>query len=410
MSRTSSDTALCQRAARLVGSGVVLVLLGAVLLHAAGSGQPSSGQPAAGDEAASWQEVLDPPKLVFPRDHGSHPAFRTEWWYVTGLVAPVRPDGAVADQSRRLGFQITFFRRGVAPGPGSEGASPLRARQIMAAHLAVADLAGQRLVQAERLRRIGGGLAGAEEQDLEVWVDDWTLRRRKGDLLEVHAVDGPRGAGLELTLRPTRRLVRHGDGGLSRKGAEAGNASVYLSWTRLEVCGRVRAGGQDGPWVEVAGTAWLDHEWGTSQLGRDVIGWDWLSLRLDDGRDLMVYLLRRADGTPGPYSSGTLVAPDGDTVHTVRLAPEQIVLEPTGHWTSPASGALYPSGWSLRVPAHGIELTVHPLLADAELDGRGSTGVIYWEGPVEARTAGGLRAGEGYVELTGYAGTLGGRL
>ena len=359
----------------------------AALLAAAGLVTVSAESP-----PVTWRQITGPPALHFPRDHGAHPDYRTEWWYLTGLVT--------AASGERFGFQLTFFRQGLAPGPPEDGSSRLRARQVLAAHLAVANIDRGRFLHAERLRRAGGGLAGFSVDDLHLWLDDWSLERRSDGLLAARARDVERSVGLELELQPIRELVRQGDAGYSRKGPDPGNASAYLSWTRLAVSGEIEA---DGDRLQVRGTAWFDHEWGTSQLGEDVVGWDWFSLRLDDGRDLMVYRLRRADGTADPYSSGTLVTAGGDVL---RLGVADVAIEAAGRWTSPASGGAYPSGWRLRVPDHGIDLEVRPLVEAAEVNGTRSTGVVYWEGPVAVS---GSTAGEGYVELTGYAGSLEGR-
>jgi len=339
--------------------------------------------------AAEWIEVTGPPVPVFPRDHGAHPGHRTEWWYVTGLV-----DG---DDGNRYGLQLTFFRQGLAPGDAEAGSSALRARQIVAAHLAITDISNGRFHYSERLRRADGGLAGYSTSELGVWLDDWLLSRGVDGAMTARARDTAAGIGLSLEIRPQRELVLHGNRGYSRKGPETGNASVYVSWTRLAVTGELEI---DGSRFAVSGAAWFDHEWGTSQLGTGVVGWDWFSLRLDDGRDLMVYRLRRGDGTADPFSSGSLVTSGGEVTN---LNPGDVVVEPTGFWTSEDSGATYPSGWRIRLPAHAIDLELRPLVVDAEVDGSRTTGVVYWEGPVAAT---GSVTGEGYVELTGYAGSL----
>ncbi len=347
---------------------------------------------APGLRAAEWAEITGPPEIILPRDHGAHPDHRTEWWYVTGLVG--------ADDGRRYGFQITFFRQGLIPGTAEPGSSALRARQIVAAHLAVADISKQTFHHAERLRRADGALAGFATADLEVWLDDWQLVRGEDGVISARARDAVTGTGLSLELRPLGEPVLHGDRGYSRKGADAGNASVYMSWTRLAVVGQLEV---DHSRITVDGTAWFDHEWGTSQLGDGVVGWDWFSLRLDDGRDLMVYRLRRGDGSADPFSSGSLVTTGGEVIN---LGADDVAVEPTGFWTSADSGGTYPSGWKLRIPRHAVDLELRPLVPDAEVDGSRTTGVVYWEGPVVAT---GSATGGGYVELTGYAGSLEGR-
>jgi predicted secreted hydrolase len=219
-------------------------------------------------------------------------------------------------------------------------------------------------------------------------------------VVEVRARDPNHRIGLGLELEPQRPLVLHGDRGYSQKGEDSGNASVYLSWTRLHVTGELEL---EGSPFRVQGTAWFDHEWGSSQLGAEVVGWDWFSLRLDDARDLMVYRLRRADGAADPRSSGTVVRPGGGSS---SLGRDDVEIEVLQWWTSPATDARYPTRWRLRVPSEGIDLEVRALLEASELDGTATTGVVYWEGPVEAS---GSQRGEGYVEMTGYAGTLQGR-
>jgi predicted secreted hydrolase len=269
----------------------------------------------------------------------------------------------------------------------------------VAAHLAIADIGAGRFHHTERLRRAGLGLAGFSETGLEVWLDDWRMHRGDDGRIVMTAED-PRGFGLDLVLEPEKPLVRHGDAGYSQKGAEPGNASVYLSWTRLAAAGRLEV---DGRRLEVEGEAWFDHEWGTSTLGEGVAGWDWISLRLEDGRDLMVFRLRRADGTFDPRSAGTLVGADGRAAPLTR---EDFDLEELAWWDSPATGGRYPIHWRLRVPVAGLDVEVRAPLKSCELDSSSTTGVVYWEGPVGSV---GSDRGEGYLEMTGYAGTLEGR-
>jgi predicted secreted hydrolase len=336
--------------------------------------------------AAEWARVAAPPALVFPRDHGAHPAFRTEWWYVTGQLADA--DG------RRFGVEATFFRQGLDPAPPAAGSSSLRARQVLAAHLAVAEIGPQRMRFGQRVRRIAAGMAGAREDDLDLVLDDWEMRRLADGTIEVTADDRDSGVALVLELQASKPLVLQGEGGLSRKGPDPGNASVYVTFPRLAARGRIALDGRERA---VQGEAWFDHEWGTTQLGAGVVGWDWLGLRLADGRELMLYRLRAADGTAAPPSAGTIVERDG-TVR--RLAASDFTLEPLSHWTSPRTGAHYPARLRVRVPSAALTLEVRPEIADAELDARASTGTIYWEGPVAVT---GTSAGEGYLELTGYA-------
>jgi predicted secreted hydrolase len=342
--------------------------------------------------ASEWRTVTAPLELAFPRDHGAHLDHRTEWWYLTGTLA--------AADGRRVGVQLTFFRRGIDPAATAIPEQGLAAAQVLAAHLALADERSGRFLFAERARRAAAGLAGCATDDLSVWVEDWRLERRADGTLAARAADGARAIAVELELAPAGPLVLHGEGGVSTKGPEPGNASAYLTWPRLRAAGRVSLGGAE---LSVRGEAWLDHEWGTSQLGAGVAGWDWLGVRLADGRSLMAFRLRRADGSADPFSAGTLVAADGAAR---RLAAADLVIEPAGEWRSPADGAAYPARLRVRVPSAGLDLEVRPWLAGAEIDASASTGVVYWEGPVDVA---GSAAGAGYLELTGYAGSLAGR-
>jgi predicted secreted hydrolase len=374
--RTRGGPTLCR---------VLVASFAAALLSWAGIGRASGSD-------SGWRRITTPPSLTLPRDHGAHPEVRTEWWYLTANL--------VDESGRRYGAQVTFFRHGLDPSEALPDQASLRARHALAAHLAIAEAESGHFRHAERVWRADGGFAGFNTDDLGVWLGDWELERREGDLIVARASDRAVGLVVDLQFRPTKPLVRQGDEGYSRKGADPGNASAYMSWTRLEVTGTLTLDGRE---LSVAGAGWFDHEWGTSQLGEGVVGWDWFSLRLAGGSELMVYRLRRADGSPDRFSSGTLVHPDGSTR---RFGVADVELTPTAWWRSPETGGEYPSGWRVRVPSDDIDLVVEPLVQAAEVDGRGSTGVVYWEGPV---TVSGSHRGEGYAELTGYAGSLAGR-
>lgn len=342
--------------------------------------------------AAGWETAVAPPSLHFPRDHGAHPAFRTEWWYMTGQLGD--------SGSRRYGFQLTFFRQGLDPSAPEPGQSALRAHQVLAAHLAIGELGGGRMHFAERRRRIGGGLAGAADDDLDLFLEDWTMRRTQEGTVVIAASDRGTATALRLELAPAKPLVLHGEGGFSPKGPAPGNASVYVSWTRLDARGVLALGGSTS---QVQGQVWFDHEWGTSQLGPDIAGWDWFGLRLADGRELMLYRLRREDGSAASESAGTLVERDGSSRH---LSSADLVLEAKTWWTSPRTGARYPATFHVTLPLAGLDLEVRPQIPDSEIDGRGSTGTVYWEGPVGVA---GSSTGEGYAELTGYVASMAGR-
>jgi len=325
---------------------------------------------------------------VFPADAGAHPGFQTEWWYYTGNLA----DAAGA----RYGFELTFFRRALAATMPPRR-SAWGTRDVYLAHLALTDVAGRTFHSAERTARGGLGLSGAQADPFHVWVESWSAlggSAAAGDeTVRLTAADGPVALALDLT--PAKVPARHGRDGLSQKGPEPGNASYYYSYPRLAASGTLTTatGAQ-----AVEGTAWMDHEWSTSALSTDQGGWDWFALQLDDGTELMLYQIREKSGGSAPESSGSLV----DRVGAVTpLAPAAFRIQPTASWTSPRTGAQYPSAWRLAVPGAGLDLTVTPLLADQEL----STGVRYWEGAVRVD---GIRQGRpvggyGYVELTGYA-------
>lgn len=345
-----------------------------------------------------WPSVPRALELAYPRDHGAHPQYRTEWWYVTGQGTA--PDG------RRFGVQFTVFRVGLAPLTGAETAAAVQARQVYAGHFAITDVVAGETRHAERLQRGGTPLATAALDDLDVRLLDWRIHRAQNDVLHVTAGDRVAGIAVDLELAPTKPRVLHGENGWSMKGGEEGNASAYASFTRLTLDGTVTI---DGASVELDGTAWFDQEFGSSVLGEGVVGWDWFGLHLDDGRDLMCFVLRREDGSIDPASAATLVDTDG----TARsLASDAFELTSSGAWTSPVSGAVYPNRWSVRIPGAELELDIEPFVADCELVTGASTDVSYWEGPVHVigRSKGAPIKGTGYGELTGYAGSMGGRL
>jgi predicted secreted hydrolase len=317
--------------------------------------------------------------LAFPRDHGAHPAFRTEWWYVTGWLA--------GEGGRESGFQVTFFRS--RPRVAEGNPSAFAPRQFVFAHAALADPREGRLVHDQRAARAGFGLADAREGDTDVWVDDWSLR---------HGPDGyaaripARDFALELAFRPTQPMLLQGERGYSRKGPLAAQSSYYYSRPHLAVEGTVGRGARS---ERVAGRAWLDHEWSSEYLAPQAAGWDWVGLNLADGGALMAFRIRGRDAGTF-WAAGTLRAADG-RVRT--FAPGEVRFEPQRRWKSPRTEVEYPV--AMRVRAGDLELDLEPLMDDQELDSRASTGTIYWEGAVRARS-GGRVVGMGYLELTGY--------
>jgi predicted secreted hydrolase len=381
----------------LTAVAVLGVVLGLVILG--DSGRPTAptlratisvAEALSGGAADGFARALAPRPLVFPADHGPHPAFRTEWWYWTGnLRVPAAPGSG-----RRFGFQLTFFRTALAPAAASRP-SAWGARDVYMAHLALTDVAAGGFHARDRWARAALDLAGATGDPVRVWLGDWTAEGQGPAGLPMRLRAGDGDVRIDLTLASLKPPVLHGERGLSRKSEEPGNASYYYSLTRMRAEGEVGLGGQAFP---VEGWAWMDREWSTSALGPDLVGWDWFALQLDDGRELMLYRLRRKDGGIAPASQGTLVQADGAAQ---RLERDAVEVRPLGHWTSPRGGTRYPAGWRLRVPALALDLTVTPLVADQELD----LAVRYWEGAVrvEGTADGRPVGGEGYVELVGYA-------
>ena len=341
----------------------------------------------AGD-ASGFARAGAPHAFSFPADLGPHPDFRTEWWYYTGNLESAA--------GRHFGFQLTFFRTALAPPAVGDAAtgSAWSTRQLYVAHFAVTDTAGRRFHAWSRLERAALGLAGARPHPFRVWLDDWSAESDGPDGVPVRLRAAEGSITIDLTLASDRPVVLQGDHGLSQKGPEPGNASYYYSRTRMTARGTVRAGAEAVP---VVGLAWMDREWSTSALGPDLVGWDWIALQLDDGRDVMVYRLRRRDGGTDPHSAGALVSVAGATR---ALAPAEVTLDALDHWTSPRSRVRYPSRWRLAMPGAGLNLVITPRLADQEL----IVGTRYWEGAVrvEGTAAGRPIGGRGYVELVGY--------
>jgi predicted secreted hydrolase len=338
-------------------------------------------------DGADFSRAVAPRAFAFPEDHGSHPDYRTEWWYFTGNLA--------ATTGRHYGFELTFFRVALS-GAAEARESRWATRHLWMAHFALTDTAAARFVAYERLSRGALGLAGATHEPFHVWVEDWSAG---GELTDgagsVHLSAAADEAAIELDLSGFERIVLQGDRGLDPKGPEPGNASYYYSAPRLAVTGTVRVR-SDAP-VAVTGLAWMDREWGTSALSPGIEGWDWFALQLDDGRDLMFYRLRARDGSPSPWSGGSVTDPAG---RTRRLAAEDVDLEPIETWQSPASGATYPVVWDLRVPGEGLELRLTPRIRDQEV----RVSVRYWEGAIELEGRSRAReiGGQGYLELAGY--------
>lgn len=333
--------------------------------------------------AGSYPLVRPGITLRFPADHGAHPAFRTEWWYVTGRIK--------GDDGRDLGFQITFFR--TTPTAESGNPSKFAPRQILFAHAALSDPKIGRLLHGERAARGGFGLAHARIGDTDVALRDWRIRRLPDGQFETTVAT--RDFALSLVLRPTQPPLPQGEGGYSRKGPRPDQASYYYSLPHLGVTGRMTRGGKA---QAVRGQAWLDREWSSDYLGGQAVGWDWTGLNLDDGGALMAFRIRGKDGKP-IWAGGSLRRADG---RITRFAPGEVRFDSFRTWRSPRTGALYPVGQvlTIKLPEGVRRWRLDPLFDDQELDARRGGQPVYWEGAVKTR------GGSGYLELTGYASPL----
>ena len=325
-----------------------------------------------------FPQVLPDHPLHFPRDHGAHPDFRTEWWYATGWLA--------TESDQPLGFQVTFFRSRLPFA--TDNPSAFTPRQIVFAHAALSDPSYGRLRDDQRAAREALGLAGASEATTDAWIDDWRFAL-EGDTYR--ATIPAREFALDLNLTAHAPPLLEGDDGYSRKGPRPGEASEYYSRPHLAVRGTIERGkGKE----QVTGSAWLDHEWSSDYLAPEAAGWDWCGINLENGGALMAVRIRKKTG--GVYwAGGTLKTQQGKTVFT----PAQISFQPLRTWRSPRTGVEYPV--AMRVSAGSESWDLEPLMNDQELDSRASTGAIYWEGAVRALQAG-KEAGRGYLELTGY--------
>lgn len=342
---------------------------------------------AMGGDVEGYERAYGPRQFTFPEDHGPHPGYRTEWWYLTGNLATA--------EGREFGYQLTFFRNALA-ADAPERQSAWATDQVYMAHFAVTDVETNRFHAFDRFGRGALGLAGAEREPFRVWLEDWKLESLGPEGVPFRARAAEGDVAIDFILEAGKPPVLQGEEGLSQKGPEPGNASYYYSFTRMPTRGTIRIGETE---FEVTGASWMDREWSTSALGGDQVGWDWFSLQLDDGRDLMYFQIRQSDGRPDEYSTGSLVGVDGAKERALRAGDAELrVLD---HWTSPRDGTRYPARWRLTIPTEALDLTITPVIPDQELN----LAVRYWEGAVRvAGTAGGRPiGGQGYVEMTGYA-------
>ncbi|MEX1247574.1 MAG: lipocalin-like domain-containing protein [Anaerolineales bacterium] len=324
--------------------------------------------------------------VLFPQDFGPHFDYRTEWWYYTGNLDTA--DG------RHFGYELTFFRAALLPPDQVfPRQSEWAINQIYMAHFALTDVEGGVFHAFQRYARGAAGLAGAQADPYQVWLEDWRVEQSGDYAYSLHASN--EGISIDLHLTDDKGPVLHGDQGYSQKGRETGNASYYYSQTRLLTEGTIQIGGEE---LAVSGLSWKDHEYSTSVLSAGQVGWDWFAIQLDGGYELMLYQIRRGDGSVDAFSSGTLIGPDGSAQ---ALSRDDFIIESQNTWRSPHSDAVYPMGWTISVPSADLQLTLSPYLVDQELN----LATIYWEGAVNIIGTHRDRAitGVGYVEMTGYA-------
>lgn len=379
------------------GIFILLGIFALATLLALLNNQPVESTPASsfalssGPPATEFQRALPPAEIEFPRDFGPHPDFQTEWWYYTGNLSA--PDG------RRFGYQFTIFRRALLPPSlTAERGSELAASQIYLGHFALTDVQERNHVYFERFARGAGGIAGAQAVPYRVWLEDWQITEFEPGTYRMRASQD--GFALDLTLLDLKGPVLQGENGYSQKGPDPGNASFYYSQTRLKTAGILQIDGQE---FEVTGYSWKDHEYSTSALSGDQVGWDWFAIQFSDQTELKVFHIRKENGEIDRFSSGSFVNQSG---LITPLGDQDFSIKSTASWTSEASGATYPANWTIEVPELNIELQVSPLVADQELN----VSYSYWEGAVSVTgTKNGFPIdGFGYAELTGYTQSMAG--
>ena len=366
---------------------VALILLCLVMINTV------AGDHAIAADRNGFLSVTGPCNLIFPKDHGPHPGYRTEWWYYTGNLQ--------SDAGAPYGFQLTFFRRQISPAGAQNNwpkpHSAWRTQQVYLGHAAISDISKKRYLSSERIAREALGMAGVAQKANEttIFIKNWSAKIGTGSHMLKAATDN---FSYELTLQPLKPLILHGSAGYSHKGSTPERASCYYSITRLIAEGTLTL---DGKTMPIKGLSWMDHEFSTAPLEPGIIGWDWFSLQLSDQSEIMLFQLRNERGGLHPASSGTFIDPSGRPRHLNR---ENFSVEVLDQWKSPKSGAVYPVRWQVAVFPLAIQLTVTANMSDQEMQTPGSTGVTYWEGSVAANGSVANQAvqGRGYVELTGY--------
>lgn len=336
-----------------------------------------------------FDRAIENRTFLFPQDHGPHPEFQTEWWYYTGNLT--------TDDAKQFGFQFTLFRNAISPD-SIRRTSNWATNQIYMGHFALTDVEHKKFYAFERFSRGAAELAGAQSLPVRIWLEDWSISALSSTSNEAFPAIRIRAKendiSIDLTVVTTKPAVFHGDNGLSRKGPEVGNASYYYSLTRLAAEGAIQIRNER---FRVKGHAWLDREWSTSALGSEQVGWDWFSLQLEDGREIMYYQIRKKNGEPDIFSSGTLIHQDGSSDH---LKLSDVSIQVLNYWKS-LSGTKYPAQWEISIPGEKLVLEIRPFIPNQELD----LSIRYWEGAVIVAGVSSDKpvAGSGYIELTGYA-------
>ncbi|MDR9417982.1 lipocalin-like domain-containing protein [Gracilimonas sp.] len=349
-----------------------------------------------GGDNEGYLRATGPREFIFPEDHGPHPGFRTEWWYYTGNV--------FTEEGRQFGYQFTIFRSQLNPPDSNETAEAFgeewNTDQLYLGHFAISDVENEDHVFEERYSRGAAGLAGAQTEPYRIWLEDWEIKRidsegnnDKNFSVSIRAKMEDETA-LNLKFTPSKPLVLQGEDGYDPKGPEEGNASYYLAFTRMATEGTIT---KDGNEFEVSGSSWMDHEWSTSALGEEQEGWDWFSIQLSNGYDLMYYQLRNNDGSVSEFTTGSVIDPEGNKT---TIDPSQVEITVEERWESPHSGAVYPSAWNIKIPSENLNLQLNTLFPDQEMD----VSVRYFEGTLSVKGEINNQeiSGTGFIEMTGY--------
>lgn len=349
-----------------------------------------------GSNLEGYKRATGPRTFVFPEDHGPHPGYKTEWWYYTGNL--------FTKEGRQFGYQFTIFRNQLNPPQGDTDSLAYGkywdTNQLYLGHFAISDVQNENHVFEERYSRGAAGLAGAQLDPYRIWVEDWEIIRIDNDgasdkSFPVHITAAMEdGSSIDLNVTPLKPLVLQGEQGYDRKGEEPGNASYYLAFTRMQTDGLITIDGEE---FEVSGLSWMDHEWSTSALDEGQEGWDWFSIQLSNGFDLMYYQLRNNDGSVSTFTTGSLISPEGKKT---TINPSDVKLNVQDRWESPHSKSVYPSSWKMEIPKFDLTLNMSPLFPDQEMD----VSVRYYEGTLSVSGAmnGEQITGNGFIEMTGY--------